>query len=213
MSYILDALKKADEQRQRAEPPTLRSAPAVVTATKKPSTWRYALIAVVLIGVALMAGWLQSRSSSKPSSSEPTAASHKPLAANPSPPAFTAPPFPIPSMPAPPLPLPQTTVAAPHMSTNPPAANITHGVPAAAEAPSGRLLTMDELPIPVRQALPAMTVSMHAWSATPKARLVSINNQVLHEGDSVAPGLTLEEITTDGMIMSFRGYRFRRDVR
>ena len=42
----------------------------------------------------------------------------------------------------------------------------------------------------------------------PKDRLVGINDRMLREGDSVEPGLVLEQITPDGMILSYKGYRF-----
>ena len=58
-----------------------------------------------------------------------------------------------------------------------------------------------------------MTISVHAYSGNPGDRLVSINNRMLREGDSVAPGLRLEQITPDGMIFGYRGYSFRRGVK
>ena len=58
-----------------------------------------------------------------------------------------------------------------------------------------------------------MTVSVHAYSDTPEKRLVGIGSRILREGDYVVPGLQLEEITPDGMILSYRGYRFRRGVK
>jgi hypothetical protein len=36
---------------------------------------------------------------------------------------------------------------------------------------------------------------------------------MLHEGEYVASGLRLEQITPDGMIFSYKGYRFSRGVR
>lgn len=46
--------------------------------------------------------------------------------------------------------------------------------------------------------------------ANPRNRLVDINDRLLREGMTVAPGLTLEQITPDGMIFSYKGYRFSR---
>ncbi len=48
---------------------------------------------------------------------------------------------------------------------------------------------------------------------TPGARLVGINYRILREGDYVVPGLELQQITPDGMIFSFKGFRFRRGVK
>ena len=71
---------------------------------------------------------------------------------------------------------------------------------------------MTELPVEVQRDLPAMHVMVHAYSARPTDRLVGINNKLLHEGDEVAPGLKLEQITPEGMILNFKGQVFRRGV-
>lgn len=71
---------------------------------------------------------------------------------------------------------------------------------------------MNELPASVRQELPAMQVLLHLYSPAVKKRFVTINNQTLQEGEPVAPGLVLEQITPDGMVLSYKGYRFRRGV-
>ena len=54
-----------------------------------------------------------------------------------------------------------------------------------------------------------MSVAVHAYSSNPNSRLVMINDRLLHEGAQVDPSLRLEEITPDGMIFSFKGYRFQ----
>ena len=53
----------------------------------------------------------------------------------------------------------------------------------------------------------------HLYSGKPKDRLVGINDRTLREGDSVEPGLVLEQITPDGMVLSYKGYRFLRGTR
>jgi len=76
-----------------------------------------------------------------------------------------------------------------------------------------RVMTMSELPLSIQQEMPKMTVSVHAYSGQPQNRLVGINERMLREGGYVAPGLRLEQITPDGMIFSYKGYRFSRGVR
>ncbi len=58
-----------------------------------------------------------------------------------------------------------------------------------------------------------MTISVHAYSGNPRDRMVGINNRMLREGDNVAPGLKLEQITPEGMILGYKGYSFRRGVK
>ena len=85
-------------------------------------------------------------------------------------------------------------------------------VKAAAEAEQN-VVTKDELPSAIQQELPAMSVSLHAYSSKPGNRLVGINNLLLQEGDSLAPGLILEHITQKDMIFSYKGFRFRQGVK
>lgn len=57
-----------------------------------------------------------------------------------------------------------------------------------------------------------MSISVHAYSPRSSDRMVSINDRMLREGGNVPPGLTLDEITPDGMVFSYKGYRFRRGL-
>jgi general secretion pathway protein B len=58
-----------------------------------------------------------------------------------------------------------------------------------------------------------MNITVHAYSRTPKDRLVGVNDKLLREGDTLTPDLVLERITPDGMIFSYKGSRFQRGVR
>jgi len=85
---------------------------------------------------------------------------------------------------------------------------------AAADAAGAQAaISMAELPPSVRQELPAMKITVHAYSGDPGGRLVGMDNRILREGDFVVPGLELEEITPDGMIFTYKGYRFHRGVK
>ena len=57
-----------------------------------------------------------------------------------------------------------------------------------------------------------MSILVHAYSTKPGDRIVSINDRLLREGADLAPGLTLEHITPDGMIFTYKGYRFQRGL-
>ena len=72
---------------------------------------------------------------------------------------------------------------------------------------------MDELPVQIQREIPPMTVQLHAYSNLPGERIVYINSTKLREGDSLVPGLMLEQITPDGMIFSYKGYRFLHGIR
>jgi general secretion pathway protein B len=259
MSYILDALRKSDQQRQRGAAPTLLAGQATPVAPKQPAYLFYGLLAAVLLGAGMMIGWLRpwQTEQAAPVAKPPEASLRQPvpvrseIAPAPEPQLQSAPaaaqyapaPAPVPApaiAPAPavasvaapvqrPAPVPlkahapasagaeapakrQDAVAAASKKTaaapeQPPGA-------AAADSASGQyVISLAELPLALQQELPPMTVSVHAYSGRPGDRLVGINNRMLREGDYVAPGLKLEQITPDGMIFGYKGFSFRRGVK
>jgi general secretion pathway protein B len=75
-----------------------------------------------------------------------------------------------------------------------------------------RLTTFANLPAEVRNALPELTIGAHYYAKNPAARMVGINGRIVRQGQTVAPGLILEEITREGVIFSFHNRRFSREV-
>ena len=51
-------------------------------------------------------------------------------------------------------------------------------------------------------------MSLHYYIADPKARFARINDKTLREGQSLAEGLKVDEITAAGVVMNCRGWRF-----
>lgn len=237
MSYILDALRKSDQQRQRGAVPTLLVAQATAAASKQTPSLYYGLLAIVLVGAGIVIGWL------RPWQVEPAPRAAETVAlkppeinlrqAAPSPAAsevaLTAElPFPkqtqaVRPAPAPVAARPEARASADTSKRGPPskpANSVKSPIPAqrvdtgAADAmPAQTVILMADLPVTIQQELPPMSISVHAYSDKPKDRLVGINSRLLHEGDSLAPGLKLEQITPDGMIFSYKGYSFRRGVK
>ncbi|WP_370590610.1 general secretion pathway protein GspB [Xylophilus sp. ASV27] len=70
------------------------------------------------------------------------------------------------------------------------------------------MLALHELPEAVRQQLPALSFSGATYSANPLYRMVIVNGQVLHEGDTAAPGVVLERIEPQQAVLRFKGYRY-----
>jgi len=66
---------------------------------------------------------------------------------------------------------------------------------------------LNQLPPSVRNSLPAIHITSHLYRNN--SRLVSINGSIMSEGISMEGGLLLEKITPEGVILSFRGHRFR----
>ena len=244
MSYILDALKKSDQQRQRGATPTLQAAHLDVAVPKRPLLIHYGLFAAVLLVTGIMIGWLRPWQAERrpPAPAHPgteTAAAKAPMpisqqapapltAAAPSsvPPemsgkttqripaderARTAVPTTAALQPGQPAP---ASSATPGSGTSATAAPIAHDSAAlAGAAQQQKALRMDELPVQIQREIPPMTVQLHAYSNLPGERIVYINSTKLREGDSLVPGLMLEQITPDGMIFSYKGYRFLHGIR
>jgi general secretion pathway protein B len=61
----------------------------------------------------------------------------------------------------------------------------------------------------LRRQLPKMTITGAVYSKNPAQRVLLINNQVLTQGSTVAPDLTLEDIQPHQSVFDFRGTRFR----
>jgi general secretion pathway protein B len=240
MSYILDALRKSDQQRQRGAAPTLLAGQATAVAPKQPAFLAYGLLAAVLVGAGMVIGWLRPWQPEQAAPGRAESVAAKPLESTPRQPA------PAPSEVAPkPKPELQLQNAAPLAQAAPAlvptkpqlparAKPKTDGTPreaaaavprktAAPEQPVGTAaadaarvqttISMAELPLSVQQDLPPMTISVHAYSGNPGDRLVGINNRMLREGEYVVPGLRLEQITPEGMIFGYKGYSFRRGVK
>ena len=270
MSYILDALRKSDQERQRGAAPTLLMGQSTEVAPKQPPYLYYGLLAAALLAAGIVIGWLRpwqaeqappvaQLAAAQPSAasiaqpvparteiapppqaqlqSAPPAAQIAPApipapARTPAPaPAMAPVPVPAPAPPAAPAPAPAPVKSQPPASVKaevpgkprdagaaasgkaPAAAERPPAVPVAESAPAQNVIALSELPLALQQELPPMTISVHAYSGNPKDRLVGINNRMMREGETVAPGLKLEQITPEGMIFGYKGYSFRRGVK
>lgn len=222
MSFILDALRKSDQQRQRGAMPTLLTA-VLPPEPRKPAYWIQVALGVVLIGAGIAIGLLRPWQAEQPAPAQ-TMVAAKPLEPMPRQAAPAAPPLVSTASPVPAT-TQNTAAASPSpvaiRPAPPPAvAVVPEKAPQPLEKPAGatdaaaeqNVIAMSELPASIRQELPAMQILLHLYSTKPLSRFVTINNQTLQEGEAVAPGLTLESITPEGMILSYKGYRFRRGV-
>jgi general secretion pathway protein B len=65
------------------------------------------------------------------------------------------------------------------------------------------------LPEELQRQIPALTVTGAVASDNPAQRLLLVNGQVLPQGGSPAPEVTIVEISAQSSLLSFRGTRFR----
>ena len=221
MSYILDALKRADAERgQGATPPLAGTAPLVEAAPARQlpgkRLWPIAIAAFALIAASVWA-WQTFRSATEPTE-KTVAVTAAPLATNPPSPAeppttptataeSTAPAAPRPPIsPQPPAPVrPILAKAPPPPPAKPRPAPAATAAAAPAAAPSA---APPPLSAAQKAALPQITVSGSSYSANPAHRMLIANGQVVKEGQELSPGLTLESIGTRSAIFNQRGTRF-----
>ncbi len=69
-----------------------------------------------------------------------------------------------------------------------------------------------DLPASIKQTLPAIIISAHVYSTNPAQRSIVINNNFMEEGEYFLDGLTLYEITPDGAIFNYQGILFNYGV-
>jgi general secretion pathway protein B len=213
MSYILEALKKAQAERQLGSSPTLH-APTLQAAEAGGSRYsRPLLLAVlamaVLIGVLLVLVWRPAAVPSVPAPA-PTTAAPAPASAGVAI-ADARAPAPAGAGAQAPAALPVPVAELP-----PSVANLARASAAAAPAAPARPVAVEEpvvnqreLPEPIQRALPPVTVGGYIYSKNPADRLLLIDKVLRHEGEEVAPGLVLEKLQPKEAVFSFRGYRYR----
>ncbi|MFZ5522458.1 MAG: general secretion pathway protein GspB [Pseudomonadota bacterium] len=197
MSYILDALKKSDQQRQRDAMPPLQPMQVTAAAPKRKMSAYYGLLAAVLLGAGVMVGWLRPWQPEQPPAEAASIAAEAPI--------------PVTQQDAP-LPAPTGTFGKTEVASAAEPARKESSMLAEA-AQEQQATPFDELPLQIQQEIPDMKVQLHAYANNPSERLVSINDIRLREGGSLMSGLRLEQITPDGMIFSYKGYRFQRGIR
>ena len=69
-----------------------------------------------------------------------------------------------------------------------------------------------DLPETIKQQLPTIVISAHVYSTNPQQRSIVINNNFLEEGEYFLDGLVLHEITTDGAIFNYKDIKFHYGV-
>lgn len=77
---------------------------------------------------------------------------------------------------------------------------------------SNEVLDIYQLPMDIQQQIPEMAFSAHVYSSNPQQRSLVINGRFMEEGEQLNDDLTLSEITSGGAIFTFRGYRYHTSV-
>jgi general secretion pathway protein B len=211
MSYILEALKKAQAERQLGNAPTIHAPHLHHAAPRLPAVKRSGVLALAAgAAVVAAAGWFAwSQRAPAPvavlTPPAPVAPAAAPVVANPVP-------VPVPAPVAPVASPPPAAVARVEPVVRPrkaavPAAPV---VPAAAPAPAEENIRFaKDLPLEIQQQLPRVGFGGYMYSDNAADRLVLVDKTLRHEGEEIAPGLMLEKLLPKGAVLNYRGTRYR----
>ncbi len=233
MSYILEALKKSEQERGAGNSPsvqTIHSAGLQYAQPKKP-VWPYILAAVITLNViALIVFFAPSGEpvdrraaiNTMPASPAPdqTMSSTPAVpAAKPAPPPQPAPNQSPPAQASiePHIRIRQTDQPAPQAEAAPPASshsmdNYQPAISMQTRNDYVSVVDVRDLPLDIQARIPDMVFSAHVYSSNPQQRSVVINGNFMEQGDMLTPHLRLDEITADGVVFDFDGARFRTSV-
>jgi general secretion pathway protein B len=203
MSFILDALKKSEADRQRQQGPGLMDSGMSARRRRLPA---WAIIICVLLGInVLILGVMllrqQSPAAPPPPASRPTA---KVIAA----PAEPATHF---------SPLDSAPVYAPEIPLDEPdtgTSSAARAGPAALAAADNSALDDEVLPdinqvtLSGGQTLPDLHLDVHVYATRSADRFVYINMRKYRERAVLPEGITVERIRRDGVVLSYEGLRF-----
>lgn len=223
MSYILEALKKGESERRSGTSDAAPLPPGVEALKHKPhaSTNRLRLQIGLPLLFAALAGTAYIAFREEP----PSVAIAEPVG----PPQHTAA-LPTPATPAAPAPSPLPAAASAIPATPPekPKEKIAKKNPdkkqlatipektakpmqaAQADKDDDHIVMLRDLPEQIQREIPVFTIGGYIYSGNRADRSVLINNRLLREGDEIAPGLALEQMTPNGMVLSYKGHRYRR---
>jgi general secretion pathway protein B len=233
MSFILDALKKSESERQRQTGPALFEVRIAPPRPRFP-LWAILVAALLAVNALVFGGWLIVRSARTEaiSAGTPVAVATPPAAgaAGAATAATARAPAPIARRPSEPRdpelaaldpaadPASAAGVARPDDEPAAPAGVVTSAgagsqAATAAEYPGVRvqseaLPTRDELHSPAIAALPELRLDLHVYDAIPAKRFVLINMHRLREGDSLPEGVRVDHITPEGAELEYQGEHF-----
>ncbi|MGP8229852.1 MAG: general secretion pathway protein GspB [Steroidobacteraceae bacterium] len=229
MSFILDALKKSELERQRQAIPGLMES-ATTQKSRRLPPWAIALVALLGINLVVLL-YVLTRTGSPGADSHPARSQHPAAATAAQQPAASGHFSPLDSAP---VYAPEIPVDAPISGPTPPGLPMAHETrsdhpitPAANAAPmrsahqGDPLLTdedgkvdqevlpsISEINLTGQQALPELHLDVHVYATRPAERFVYINMRKYREGATLAEGPVLERIRRDGVILDYQGLRF-----
>lgn len=224
MSYILDALRKAEQERHLGQAPNpITVPPPVQPPGKQLWLWLGAGLGLGLNAALLIYFLVRPPAASPPAPAAPATSAPAPAPLSPRPQATVSAPIPEPpvAQPAPPRKNPAGKAAPAEAPRTPAVAIPSQRQEPPPKTPSGPSVTLgpepppllDALPADTRRGLPGLNLDIHVYSADAGKRFVVINGQRYREGDAIGQGAVLETVTPSGALLRKGGQRFRLSVR
>ncbi|VAW55619.1 hypothetical protein MNBD_GAMMA05-2184 [hydrothermal vent metagenome] len=222
MSYILDALKKSEQQRGNGKIPDVQTvhSSSLNYHSEKKTYWPYFLIAAILLNLIAIVYFILNKEPKSDINVENAVkiAEEKNTQDNIS--TFKVVPNSETNIPERTskksstnnIQLTSAPVQEKPVSTKIKEQEISPPIKAAENDSSENILEYYDLSKSQRLQIPTITVSAHIYSSNPLQRSIVINNNFLEEGDYVLDDLILQEITMDGAIFEFNGTRFHYGV-
>jgi general secretion pathway protein B len=213
VSFILDALDKAEQDRQHTRTPNLKTAH---TAVVGPDRFRAGLLITLLVlaSTVLVLILYQGRDLIRPQQLDETPMETSDVPGIP--PKITR------------VPEPELPEQAPPLVADSPVNVESSTAPARLQpeivepeqphrqdtvtSSSTEIPNINELPAAVQRQIPNLSFSTHIYASEAAWRMVGINGRSRREGDNIEDGLVLLEITEQGVILEFQGYIFAMGV-
>jgi general secretion pathway protein B len=218
MSFILDALKKSEIERQRQSTPGLMDAPGGARRARLP-LWAVLLGVLLTVNILVLTVVLVRNSSSAtaPAQSPPVKRPETTASTEAKPAAVPDHFSPLDSAPvyAPEIPVPAAEEPAAAARTF-----AQRSAPRPLRKPDPLLLddspadndellpSISEVNLTGAQALPELHLDVHVYATRPSDRFVYINMRKYHEGNTLEEGPVLERIRRDGVVLDYQGLRF-----
>jgi general secretion pathway protein B len=203
MSFILDALKKSETERQQQGPGEFTAVPTSNVRQSAPR-WLWILGVLLAINLAVLLGLLfRPDATGTPATGEQAPIDGDAFAEQVAEARSNVPPREEPRV-AIAQPEPTTTSSSAPAYTLPPPTTVRRRSSSNVAA----LPTIHEVLANGTITLPALHVDIHVYSESPKDRFVFINMNKQVEGSRLAEGPIVEEITTDGVVLNYNGTSF-----
>jgi len=221
MSYILDALKKSDQERKQGDIPNLQTVHVSIAQEQNKPWLLYGMLLVLLLALAFVIGFLMSEKNEK--NQKAGAEIEKiiePVYGN-----------------VPPATLSEQSEVKNKIHEAEPVSNAvvvskSETIKAVSEPVQEKSSLVEqskteavmvpenlsdipflhELPAYQQQLIPEMSFAGHVYSSAASSRSVIINGNAMSEGDTLLSGMTVEQITSNGVVVRFNDVVFRVDV-